>query len=71
MTRAETPIGGWIFEPDPENPNRTLATLMIEIDFKGYMPDIAMTTAFKMQGYQIDLLRGYVPKFMDKVKHLV
>ena len=70
VTRATTPIGGWILTPDPENPNRTNACLIVEIDFKGYMPDFAITTAFSMQGYMIDKLRKYIPKFLDKNAHL-
>lgn len=70
VTRATTPIGGWVLAPDANDPNKTHATLIIEIDFKGPMPDFAITTAFSMQGYMIDKLRKKLPAFLDKHAHL-
>ena len=69
VVQAQAPIGGWVIVPDKENPNRTHCTLMIELDFGGYMPEIAVKTAFRDQGYQINLLKKTMPKFMDKFAH--
>jgi hypothetical protein len=51
IVRAKAPIGGWILIPDKTNPNRTNCSLFLEVDFGGYMPDIAVNTAFRQQGY--------------------
>ena len=69
MVRATAPIGGWLLVPDKEDPNKTYCQLFLEADFGGYFPDIAVKTAFKQQGYQIDLLRKCIPKFLDKFKN--
>lgn len=66
VVSANAPIGGWVIVPDKENPNRTFCTLMIELDFGGYMPEIAVKTAFRDQGYQINLLKKTMPKFIFK-----
>ena len=47
VVRANAPIGGWVIVPDKENPGRSFCTLMIELDFGGYMPEIAVKTAFR------------------------
>ena len=51
VTRAESPVGGWIITPDASDPNKCWVKLIVELDFKGPMPDIAIKTAFKDQGY--------------------
>ena len=40
-------IGGWSFEPVPDNPNATKATLMSEIDLKGSIPQSVIKMAHK------------------------
>jgi ribosomal protein S18 acetylase RimI-like enzyme len=49
--KAGAPIGGWVITPDRDDPNKTHCTLMIELDFGAYMPEIAIKTAFRNQGY--------------------
>ena len=39
---------------------------MIELDFCGFMPDIALNVAFSIQGYQIDLIRKKIPPFIER-----
>ena len=70
VTRASNPIGGWVLKADPNDPNKTHATYIIEVDFKGPMPDWAITTAFSMRGYIIDKVRKKLPGFLDKHAHL-
>ena len=66
IVRAESPVGGWILTPDAQNPNKTHCKLMIEINFGGNIPDLAVKTAFRDQGYQIDKLRKTLPKFKER-----
>lgn len=61
--RAETPISGWILTPDKRNPNKTWATLIMELNFGGYIPDFAVRGVFKECGYTIANLRKAMPKF--------
>ena len=69
IVRANAPIGGWILIPDKNVPNKTHCSLFLEVDFGGYMPDIAVNTAFRQQGYQINLLKKTLPKFLEKFKN--
>lgn len=61
--RAETPVGGCLFKVDPNDPNKTMMTLVNEVDLKGSIPDFVLKVAFKDQGYVIDRLRKTIPKF--------
>ena len=69
--RAEAPLGGWILKPDKEDPNLTHCTLLMELDFAGYIPDFAIRTAFRESGYTIAKVRKTMPKFLAKFSHLL
>ena len=69
--RAESPMGGWILTPDKENPNRTWCTLLMELDFAGYIPDFVIRTAFRESGYTIAKVRKAMPKFRSKFAHMM
>ena len=69
VVRANAPIGGWVLIPDKDDPNKTHCSLSVEIDMVGYFPDIAINTAFRQQGYQINELRKTIPKYLEKFKH--
>ena len=64
IVRAETPISGMWFKPNPKDPaNKTLAYMINEVDPKAALPDFAMRQVMKDQGYQIERLRRVVPKW--------
>ena len=63
VIRAYCPVGGWIITPDKNDPNKSHVKLIIELDFGGNIPDIAVKTAFREQGYQIEKLKNFLPRF--------
>ena len=63
VIRADTPISGMMFKPNPQDPNKTIAYICNEVDIKGVVPDFAMRQVLKDQGYQIERLRRVVPKW--------
>lgn len=62
VVRGETPLSGFIIKPDPEDQNKSICTLINEVDLKG-IPEFALRQAMKDQGYQIDKLRKVLPKW--------
>jgi hypothetical protein len=63
IVRAELHLGGQVLKPDPANPNKTIMYAMNELDIKGRVPEWAIRTAFKDQGYMIDRIRKCLPKW--------
>jgi hypothetical protein len=66
VVRGETPISGYLMQPINGDRSRTFVTIINEIDLKGHVPEWAMRTAMKDQGYQIDKLRKVIPKWKEQ-----
>ena len=64
------PYGGWVIVPNKNDPSKSHAYLLAEIDFKGYFPEPAIKMAFKDLGYVVAKTRKIVPKFQQKFSYL-
>ena len=51
VVRGETPISGHLMEPINGDRSKTYMTIVNEIDQKGHIPEWAMRTVMKDQGY--------------------
>jgi hypothetical protein len=52
-------------QPIKGDRSKTFVTIVNEIDIKGFVPEWAMRTVMKDQGYQIDNLRKIIPKWKE------
>ena len=66
VTRAYMALAGFVFKPDVSDPNKTHASMMVELDLKGSIPEVVLKKALKDQGIQIVKLRSTVRKFNEK-----
>jgi hypothetical protein len=66
VVRGETPISGHLMQPINGDRSKTWVTIINEVDQKGHIPEWAMRTVMKDQGYQIDKLRKVVPKWKEQ-----
>lgn len=65
VTRGYMALAGFMFEPDVNDPSKTNAKMMVELDLKGSIPEFALKKALKDQGIQIVKLRQTVKKFNE------
>ena len=62
--RGYTALTGYVFKPDPSDPkNKCFMHMTTEVDLKGAIPEFAMRTVMKDQGYQIVKIRSVMPKW--------
>ena len=60
---GNAPYGGWVIVPNKDDSSKSFCSLLAELDFKGYFPEVAIKQAFKDLGYIIAKTRKIVPKF--------
>jgi hypothetical protein len=65
-TRGEIAVGGALLEPSKDDPNKTYAYVMQELDLKTSLPAYILRSAFRDQGMQIERLRQVLPKWKEK-----
>lgn len=57
-------MGGWLLESISER--ETKATLMLEIDLKGGLPNYLIKKALNMQGNQLKPLKTVIGKYLTE-----
>lgn len=63
ITRADCPISGIMLVPNKDDPNKTYAYVVNEVDLKTSLPGFLIRQAFKDQGLQIERIRHVLPKW--------
>ena len=63
-------VAGWLFEPLPDNPKHTKATLISEIDLKGSIPKSIYSQVYKEQGLSMNDIKKHIAKFLKENPHL-
>lgn len=63
VCRGDTPISGIILIPNKDDPNKTYAYVINEVDLKISLPGFLMRQVFKDQGLQIERIRHVLPKW--------
>ena len=66
IVRGNSPIGGYIIKPKNEDRTESHVKLLLELNFGGNIPDFAVKTAFRDQGYILDKLRKIMPEYYKK-----
>lgn len=57
VTRGEIAVGGILLEPRKDDPSKTYAYVMQELDLKTSLPAYILRSAFRDQGMQIERIR--------------
>lgn len=62
--RGRGHLAGWLLKEDPQNPNQTIATIMLEMDTG--LNNTIMGVAMKEQGQQLIALRSVIAKYLQE-----
>lgn len=63
VTRGDMPISGLMLVPNKDDPSKTYAYVINEVDLKTSLPGFLVRQAFKDQGLQIERIRHVLPKW--------
>jgi hypothetical protein len=66
VVRGVLYLSGWYLKIDPNNPNRTLATFIGQVDLKGYLPKWAFNMGVAKVGFQVSDLWKTMDYFRDR-----
>lgn len=67
--RGDIAIGGILLEPKRDDPSKTFAYVMQEMDLKSNLPSYILRSGFKDQGMQIERIRKVLPKWKKLFPH--
>jgi hypothetical protein len=66
--RMTSPLAGFLFIPDKNDPNKCTATMVIEADLKGYVPGYVFKIAINDSAQGMHIIKKLMDKYLEEFK---
>ena len=70
-TRMYCPLGGYLFTPHADNPNKCTIELIIEADLRGLIPSYIQQKAISISANSLYALKQELPGYVKKHKKIL